>query len=168
MSLSQKSHHAPWFYLPLVTKHGREHYYAKVSKSDERRVKAHSWAALRLPSGRVYAQLSEFGKQQTMARFLLRLDRSDSRVGEHSNGDSLDCRRENIRVGTRITTASRPKKHSSRFTGVSKIKNRLRKPWLAQITRRGRRVFQHFFRTETEAGVAVGKARRLVSAYGGK
>ena len=81
---------------------------------------------------------------------------------DHRNGDSLDNRRDNLRLATPFDNQhNRQKtksKTSSRFIGVSYDKSH--RKWLAKIGYRGKRIFLGRFNTEEAAARAYDAAAR--------
>ena len=80
---------------------------------------------------------------------------------DHRNGDSLDNRRENLRVATRSQNLFNTRKRentSSRFVGVSFDKRY--NLWHAYITHRGKRKFLGYFKNEIDAARAYDKAAK--------
>ncbi len=84
---------------------------------------------------------------------------------DHINGDKLDNRKSNLRLATRSDNEANKQKRrthagkatSSRYKGVSKMKNR-NKCWKATITREKRQMSLGVYYTEEEAAKAYNKA----------
>lgn len=78
---------------------------------------------------------------------------------DHRNGNSLDNRRENLRVATRnqnVCNNRKRKNTTSRFIGVYFHKWHSR--WASSITHNGKRMFLGYFESELEAARAYDRA----------
>lgn len=97
-----------------------------------------------------------------MEERLLRLREVENMTGmdvDHVNGDTLDCRRVNLRLATRSQNAAnrhREIRSFSRFRGVSP--NHRGGKWRATITHQGRRMLLGSFDTEEAAAAAYNEA----------
>jgi hypothetical protein len=133
---------------------------AVVDDEDFDRVATTKWRVFLSQWGRVYAV--------TARGTLLHRSILDAPKGydvDHINGDGLDNRRSNIRLGThsqnlanqmsRLTYAKRPS--SSRYKGVSLMEGRPR-PWRATISVERKQHFLGYYLTQEEAAKAYDKA----------
>ena len=87
---------------------------------------------------------------------------------DHINGDKLDNRRENLRLATRGENevnkrkrrTHKGRKPTSKYKGVTKIKDRRKKRWRAIITFQKRIIHLGNFYTEKEAAEAYNEAAK--------
>ena len=141
-------------------------YFAIVDDADYPLLSRYRWMAL-VSDHRdyVYAvtRMPETGRRLIrMHRFLCGLQPDDRRVVDHRNGDTLDYRRENLRICSHKENCwnSRKKllKTASKFKGVVKTDF----AWVARLQweERGKRRARHLgsFRTEQEAAAAYDRA----------
>lgn len=81
---------------------------------------------------------------------------------DHINNDKLDCRRSNLRLATRSDNEANKKKRrgktSSKYKGVSLMKNIKKKPWRATLTFEKKQIALGTFATEREAAIAYNTA----------
>jgi hypothetical protein len=95
-----------------------------------------------------------------MHREIMGLADDDPREPDHHNGDGLDNRRSNLRVGTHAQNGANQRKqrgnHSSRYIGVSF--DSARGKWAAKIRANGKTRNLGRFDTEEEAVVVRDKA----------
>lgn len=118
-----------------------------------------------------YVMIWDDGKTQYFHRWVFGLEsgnRNENHV-DHISGDKLDCRRENLRVGTRSDNMCNIKKAkvknvTSKYKGVNYEKGK--KQYLAKITK-NRVVYQlGYFDSEVEAAEAYNKkAKELHKDY---
>lgn len=87
-------------------------------------------------------------------REVLGLVPGDGLQGDHINGDKLDCRRTNLRVGTQALNGQNILR-TSRYRGVTFEAGR----WRARATLGGRNKHLGRFNTEQEAAVAAAAFR---------
>lgn len=141
----------------------------KTKVDDEDYLKLNQWSWHVSNSGRkgsqkLYAvrmiKTSE-GKQRplTLHRFLMGIQDDKSLQVDHINGDTLDNRKENLRVCTGSENARNRKSakgSSSRYLGVTKIS----KPFLARIRVDGKLRHLGGFATEVEAAKAYDLAAK--------
>jgi len=128
-----------------------------------------------MPEGKWYTYKNKDGsdykhKQQgsvQLHRFLM--DPPSDMVVDHINGDTLDNRRSNLRICTRIENfrnRKRSKNNTSGYKGVhyaQKTKdmiNELTKPWIARLSLVGKRLYLGNYSTPEEAGRAYDEAAK--------
>ena len=137
-----------------------------VDESDYIFVSAFKWYAQTCPNGKVYAARQKTisispKKQRTqlLTRFLFGLDDSDKRMIDHINHDTLDNRRENLRVCSRSQNCMnsikkvRNGKSTSKYKGVYFHENR----WVAYIYNNKKQVRIGIFDKEEDAALAYNK-----------
>lgn len=115
------------------------------------------------PDKPVYATRSGEGHPIYMHREILGLSYGDPRRGDHKNGDSLDNRRENLRVCTVSQNGANQRKQVRRagqFKGVSFRSNKNK--YRAYIKHGGRAKQLGSFSTAEEAARAYDTAARLL------
>lgn len=95
-----------------------------------------------------YADRKENGKHIRMHRAVM----NTNKMIDHKNGNSLDNRKENLRIANHSTNAMNMRKHKGKsvFKGVSKEGNK----WRTQVFYNNQRVFSAYFKTERQAGLA--------------
>jgi hypothetical protein len=94
-----------------------------------------------------------------MSRYLLGLDFDDPRIANHRDGNSLNNRRENLRIATKhenTWTIRRRPPSKSGFIGV--IWNKWKKRWQARIRRDGKLRHIGWFPTKEAAAEAYDQA----------
>lgn len=80
-----------WVMIPLSGGH-----VAKIDREDIDRVCRHKWSANYPGPGRVYAQCKPTGEPHVyLHRFVI--DAPKGVIVDHANGDTLDCRKANLR-----------------------------------------------------------------------
>jgi hypothetical protein len=133
---------------------------ALVDAEDYERLNAFKWYAHKHRDGSMYAvRMTRIeGKQHTvqMHREILGLTRGDKRKGDHENGDTLDNRRENLRVATNAQNgANRVRldpRNASGFLGVTWHKTHQK--WAASIKVNGTSRHLGYFTDPKEAAQA--------------
>lgn len=98
-----------------------------------------------------------------MHRQILGLEFGDRRQGDHKNHNTLDNRRENIRVATpsqNSQNAKSPRKTSSGIKGVRFVEGVRGTRWTADITVGGKRVFLGSFPSPELASAAYQEAQQ--------
>lgn len=132
-----------------------------VDDEDFDRLSQFRWHAHRGGNGGIYAERS--GPRGALSRSI-RMHREiaitpSGLETDHKNGNTLDNRRENLRLATGIQNQRNSKKHSggrSQFKGVSAE----RKRWRARLTLEGGTVNLGIFTVEREAALAYDAAAR--------
>ena len=104
------------------------------------------------------------GRVVLLHRWLLGLQRGDQRIGDHINGDPLDCRRSNLRIvdasGSSQNVSGRGR---SRFRGVFPTKGGR---WRAQVKFQGITYRLGVYANEVDAAIAAHlKRSQLMPAY---
>lgn len=128
--------------------------YAIIDRADSWAVSAHSWSANEVGPGRFYAQAKTRGANLYLHRFILEATRNQ--LVDHINGDTLDCRRANMRLasaGQNSINAIRVP-GATGFRGVTHLYGTFR----ARIKSGGRQYVIGHFRTATEAARAYDRA----------
>lgn len=112
-----------------------------------------------------YAVHQENKRSRALHRVILGLEIGDPRVGDHINGDRLDNRRSNLRIGTPGLNAQnqRPRVGTSTHRGVSWHK-RIQK-WTANVQHAGNRYFLGYFHSEIDAAIAAQEKRLEVMPF---
>lgn len=100
-------------------------------------------------------------------RLVMDLSDDDPRQVDHRNHDTLDCRKENLRIATRSQNQMNRYKNlnnTSGFKGVSWHKRD--SEWRSQVVFEGRRIWLGRYRTKEEAAHAYDvKARELFGEF---
>lgn len=130
---------------------------AIVDDEDYERVNRHGWVV----SGKrtLYAHATIGGKSVYMHRLILAAPQG-AHV-DHINGNTLDNRKENLRVCTRSQNSANSRKYrlqaaTSKYKGVS-FYTRYNK-WVASIKAQGKQHFLGYFSEEKEAAIAYNRA----------
>jgi hypothetical protein len=110
-----------------------------------------------------YASTFIEGRKVYLHRWLMDLTPGDGTEVDHKNGDTLDCRRVNLRVGTRHLNKQNLRPYKGRFRGVSW--NPTRGKWEASVRVNGKRVFFARFYSEQDAGEAATAARAALMPW---
>lgn len=145
--------------IPLLTRDGTIRGYTKVDPSDESLVNTWTWSLLRTGK-KLYAIRPSMvdGRKRTvyLHRFLLGLNYGDTREGDHLDGDGLNNRRRNLRIGTHAMNLQNQIPQvgrASKYRGVTWEKRRQK--WQAQVKRDKRNIFLGYFSSEDAAAVAA-------------
>ena len=97
-----------------------------VDDDDVERVLAHGWCPHRSAQSGVYfcASITAISnKPVSLHRFIMKLSPKDNKVVDHINGDTLDNRKENLRICTtkgNNRNSSTPRNNTSGYKGVTK------------------------------------------------
>jgi hypothetical protein len=111
---------------------------ALVDDEDYERFIQHKWYAVER-YGRWYAvtQMPRNGKKKDIRRFMgsFILNKTSNKNINYVNGNSLDNRKNNVRLATMSQSGMNKKniEHSSVYKGVSYIKGKRTQPWRATI-----------------------------------
>lgn len=108
--------------IPL--KFGRRRLFAVVDEKDAFQGE-HAWHAIEAANGKLYARRADYKTGRRRNLFLHReiMQAPFDMEVDHRNGDSLDCRRSNLRLATRqqnMCNMRRPSHNTSGFKGVAK------------------------------------------------
>ena len=134
-----------------------------LDKEDELFVSSINWTYKTNPVGQTYFTNS---KKEYLHRLLVNCPKG--MVVDHINGNTLDNRKENLRICSKIENQYNQKKHKgnrhSKFKGVTYRKDLKSKPWEAFIYKDGKSKRLGYFKTEQLAAKAYNKAAK--KAYG--
>ncbi len=147
-------------FLPLTRKAPHlPRRYALIDIEDFERVTRSKWYAT--PAGYVRATSGKFlaAHHMTLHRYVCRVEREERL--DHESGDTLDNRKQNLRVATAAENARNTRRQTfpgktSRFKGVCWSARAER--WLAKITANGERTYLGQFSSEEDAALAYDKA----------
>lgn len=139
---------------------------ALVDDEDYEALAAHKWCAHKNRSGRFYATRSK--PRGTGVRGVIRMHAVVARTPagmdtDHVDGDSLNNRRENLRVCTRaenMANRGKNKNNTSGFKGVFRFAQNRKSPWVAQIQKGGQSTYLGYFPTAEAAARAYDEAAR--------
>ena len=135
-------------------------YYAFVDDDDYERLSKHTWNAHFYDDDIVYATTNIKGKMVSMSRYIM--DAQKGTHVDHINHDTLDNRKENLRICTpsqNIWNSRKRKYSSSIWKGVSLNKRSMK--WIASICVKGKRISLGSFEYERDAAKAYDKAAIL-------
>ncbi len=102
-------------------------------------------------------------KKYLISRYILNVVDKD-KIVDHINGDPLDNRLANLRIGTKAKNnynAKKRKNGTSKYKGVSKV---VYDRYVSTITHKGKRYYLGTFGSEREAGLAYNK--KAVELFG--
>jgi hypothetical protein len=121
-------------------------------------VSKYSWYASTNPSGQVYF----YNKLGRLHRIIMNCPKD--MVVDHINGDTLDNRKENLRICTKLQNQYNQKKHKgnmhSKYKGVTFRKELKSKPWEAFIYANRTHKRLGYFAIEAQAAEAYNKAAK--------
>lgn len=133
-----------------------------IDDEDFNLISDYKWYASITKDGHVYAKNIYKRKSLFLHRVISKAKKGD--IVDHINGNTLDNRKENLRVTTHSENAFNSRNKKGRFPrGIYKYDNR-NKPWFAQIHKEGVRYCLGYFYTEREALDAYNK--KAVELYG--
>lgn len=127
--------------------------YAEIDKNDYDKIKSYSWSVKKTKNG-LYAitMPKKSGKKIVMHQLLLNtIGKQDVEV-DHKDGNGLNNRRSNIRVGTKSDNMANVMKHlgcTSQYKGVVKVQNN---KYAMQFTY-NKRKFYKLFNNELDAAL---------------
>ena len=133
-----------------------------IDRGDAALLGCRNWYALWSKDTQSFYAVGWYGGEKIkLHRLLLGLDRGDARQGDHANGNTLDFRRNNLRIATleqNRRNCRRNRRNTSGFKGV----NRSGKKWIARLkVDGGLRLYLGRFATPEAAGRAYAAAARL-------
>lgn len=142
--------------------------FAIVDDEDYEYLNQFKWCFKKEPnSEKGYAVRKEKSKIIHM-EFLI-LEKHSGLIIDHINIDSLDNRKENLRLCTKAENCqnrSIRKNSSSGYKGVFRTKNSKKNPWRARITNNGKRIHLGVFPSKKEAAIAYNeKAKELFGDF---
>ena len=156
------------YLIPLT--HGLN---AIVDPEDFERISAHKWQAQWNANNRSYyakrSSIKVEGKRRkiAMAREVMGLEFGDLRQVDHENHDTLDNRKSNLRVATRLQNASNRRKNLNNKSGYKGVHfNRAQQKWQAYIRVNTKLMHLGFFEKPEDAYAAYcATAERLHGAF---
>lgn len=140
----------------------------KVDNNDFDYLSKFTWHALVTRKGKVYAKTTLYlgnykQKDMLMHRMIMLFPSGEI---DHINGDSLDNRKENMRVGSHLQNLmNRPKSHSNRtgYKGVIKKNDKWGKSsYMARIGVDLKSINLGYYKTAIEAAIAYNKAAQEI------
>jgi AP2 domain/HNH endonuclease len=102
-----------------------------IDEEDAPRVLAHTWHARRNPNQTyLYKTGSIF-----LHRFIMGIEKGDPRFVDHKNMNTLDNRKENLRICTKTQNQGNIRKYRNNTSGFKGVTRNLKsgRPWAAQI-----------------------------------
>jgi hypothetical protein len=146
-------------YIEIPLTQGRT---SKIDRSDLNAVAHYNWCSSS-HTGKKYAVSRIDGKVRYLHRFLFGFP---ARVHvDHINGDTLDNRRENLRLcshSQNLRNRGKTIANKSGFKGVSMSNDKRKRKWSAEIRANGRRLRLGRFLTAAEAAMAYNEAAKIV------
>ena len=144
-------------------------YQALVDDEDYELLSQWNWTAHIARQGRVVYAVRYLRKPHRhsigMHRFIMNAPKGME--VDHINGNSLDNRRSNLRICSRIQNSwnmKLSKSNTSGFRGVYKYRNG--KSWIANIGVKGRSIYLGIYKTPVEAAIAYNKkAKEVFGCY---
>ena len=135
--------------------------YAIVDKDDYKWLVKWKWSVLHANTPRPYAvrMHEKDGKKGQLLMHRQILNTPDGYDTDHIDGDTLNNRRSNLRIATRVQNngnARLNKRNTSGYRGVSYDKTRMK--WAAYIWKNNRKYFLGRFSTSEEAAIAWNNA----------
>lgn len=137
-----------------------------VDKEFEQYILSNIWHVRKTSSGQIYFYHFDHKKRISLHRYITNCPKG--MVVDHINGNTLDNRKENLRICTNKENAYNQKKHKgnrhSKYKGVTFRKELKSKPWEAMIYKDYKSKRLGYFATEIEAAKAYNMA--AAEAYG--
>lgn len=143
-------------------------YEIQIDEEDIKLTENISWRIKKNSSGQIYFEgWSKLTKcSQSLHRLIMNCPKG--MVVDHINGNTLDNRKQNLRICTKLQNQYNQKKHKgnrhSQYKGVTFRKELKSKPWEAFIYKEAKHKRLGYFRTELEAAKAYDIAAK--QAYG--
>ncbi len=140
--------------------------FALVDDADYIELSQYKWHVHKDLIGKLYARRTSIKKKGkhfeiSMARQILGLEKGDPREADHVDHNTLDNRRDNLRVCTHQQNSSNRKVRSntsSQYKGV--CWHRLAKKWMVGIMVNGESKYLGLYESETEAALVYNKAAK--------
>jgi len=134
---------------------------AIVDAADYELLMARNWYAQWQPRTKsFYAHTWDEGRRTGMGRIVLGLKQGDATEVDHRNGNTLDCRRENLRVATSAQNNQNRKRHEVNRSGFKGVRPSGKK-WAAKIYVQGRSIYMGCYATPEEAARQYDAVARL-------
>lgn len=139
-----------------------------IDDADWPLVAPRNWWATRTPSGDYYATTKirqPDGRRRVVHMQRLLMGDPTGRKVDHVSRDTLDNRRENLRVATDSQNKTNSRLYRNNSTGLRGVRNwndGRALPWYAQISRDGRKRYLGSFLTAEEASAAYDAAARAL------
>jgi len=143
---------------------------AMVDAEDYEHLSLHAWCAAKAKSGKFYAVRTDTSgpKRKVVYMHCELVPAPQGMDRDHRNGDTLDNRKQNLRVATRSQNCSNrglTSANSSGFKGVT-WKGGKHQLWVARITKSGKVHHLGYFSTpEAAHGAYIQAARRLHGVF---
>ncbi len=141
-----------------------EKYGVLLDAEDLDKYRIHLWSISSLKRKKPYVRANIYvdGKRKKISlhRFLLGLSNEDVEV-DHVNGDTLDNRKQNLRIATKHQNAmnrGKQNNNTSGYKGVFRVTKPSKNPWQAKITVRDKQIYLGVFPTAEAAAHAYDAA----------
>ncbi len=141
---------------------------AVIDFSDAEKIRGHSWNAQSCGHGKFYAACRWKNRLVLLHRHILQA--LPGTLIDHKNRNTLDCRRENLRVSTASQNIANQGKRaglSSKFKGVCRVSPRVNKknPWMAYVGGTPRKHLGYFQEEEFAALAHDEAAKRMFGEF---